>query len=80
MTQPRTLTITDTPVCKYCAGKGKRLIGYCLDTRTTDNRRQVPLQEAEQTEYVECPTCNGSGRVRITKVIQITVEPYTQQQ
>lgn len=48
-------------LCRRCGGKGFL----------------IRLDEREENEYAEtCPDCEGSGRVWVGAVMDITVEPY----
>ncbi|WP_455670467.1 molecular chaperone DnaJ [Phocaeicola faecalis] len=48
-------------LCRYCGGRG-----YL-----------VSLDEREENEIIKtCPDCQGSGRVVVSAVMEVTVAPY----
>lgn len=53
-------------VCRNCQGTG---IAYTVPEFHHYGKEDAP-------EPYECPVCKGSGRIRKTQNIEITIEPY----
>lgn len=53
-------------VCRNCKGTG---VAYTLPEFHPYGKEDAP-------EPYECPVCQGSGRVKKTLNIEITIEPY----
>lgn len=51
-------------ICKTCSGTGNITIYSEWDLLN------------QHGEPAECPTCEGSGRVLVSKKIEVTVEPF----
>lgn len=51
-------------LCRRCSGSGTH---YTYDNDDILNQKPIPEQ---------CPTCNGTGRVIVSKTTTITVKPF----
>lgn len=51
-------------ICRNCQGTGRVIPTPCAGPNPGE---QIPIV---------CPVCRGSGRVKKTKNIKITIEPY----
>jgi len=52
-------------LCKTCGGDGFKHI-----------YREFDVLKQESIKTTDCPTCLGSGRVVVSKITVITVEPF----